>query len=181
MSFSFTPENLTKAKAHLAKYPADKAQSAVLPLLDLAQRQNGGWLSQACLEYVGAFLSMPAIRVHEVASFYTLFNLRPVGTYHVQLCGTTPCMLCGCEDIKQTMEQTLGITCGETTPDGLFTLTEVECLGACVNAPVAQINDTYVEHLTPQRVHEILTNLKAGKPLENASPIKEPAGGTANA
>jgi NADH-quinone oxidoreductase subunit E len=142
-NFFFTPENLAAAKKIIAKYPAGKQASAVLPLLDMAQRQAGGWLPRAAIAYVAELLEMPAIRAFEVASFYTMFNLEPVGKYLVQLCRTTPCWLKGGEAIALACEEKLGIKLGETTPDGLFTLKEVECLGACVNAPVMQINDDY--------------------------------------
>ncbi len=162
-NFFFTPENLAAAKKIIAKYPAGKQASAVLPLLDMAQRQAGGWLPRAAIAYVAELLEMPAIRAFEVASFYTMFNLEPVGKYLVQLCRTTPCWLKGGEAIARACEEKLGIKLGETTPDGLFTLKEVECLGACVNAPVMQINDDYYENLTPESVKVILSELAAGR------------------
>jgi NADH-quinone oxidoreductase subunit E len=158
--FTFTPENLKKVEACLAKYPADRQTSAVLPILDLAQRQCGGWLPKDALEEVANILHMPFIRVHEVASFYSMFNLKPVGKLHVQVCGTTPCWLKGAEEIKSTCEGHLGIQTGQTTPDGVFTLSEVECLGACINAPVVQIQDDYYENLTQETIVETLKKLR---------------------
>ena len=136
----------------------------MIPLLDLAQRQHGGWLPLTAMHKVAQICEVAPVRVYEVASFYTMFNRNPVGKYFLQLCGTTPCMICGSEDIKKTIEQYLGIKNGETTPDGLFTLLEVECLGACANAPMIQMNDDYYECLTPQTTIELLEACKAGKP-----------------
>lgn len=163
-TFSFTPENQKKIEFHISKYPQGRQASAILPILDLAQRQCGGWLPQAALEAVAQLLNMPSIRVFEVASFYTMFNLKPVGEHHVQICTTTPCWLRGSEDIRKTCEKTLGIQVGEVTPDGKFSLTEVECLGACVNAPMVQINDDYYEDLTPDLTKELLHDLAKRKP-----------------
>lgn len=161
--FSFTPENAEKAKAHIAKYPPGRQASAVLPLLDLAQRQNGGWVSREVMDYLAELLDMAPIRVYEVATFYSMLNLEPVGKYLVQLCRTTPCWLCGGNGIRDAAKEFLGIEVGGTTEDGLFTLVEVECLGACVNAPMVQINDDYYEDLTPSRMTEILAMLKRGE------------------
>jgi NADH-quinone oxidoreductase subunit E len=169
MVFAFTKENLSKIENILKKYPEERQASAVLPLLDLAQRQNDGWLSPDSIEAVAKFLNMPVIRVFEVASFYSMFNLKPIGKYHVQVCGTTPCMLCDAEDILNTCKSELGIKTGETTTDGMFTLSEVECLGACVNAPVMQINDDFYEDLSSDTVKSILKNLKNGKKSKTGS------------
>ena len=158
-TFSFNKENLSLAKAIIKKYPEGRERSAVLPLLDMAQRQNGGWLSVDVMEYVADMIDTPYIRVYEVATFYSMFNLKPVGKYHIQICGTTPCWLRGAEDIKHACEKSLKIKCKETTKDGLFTLSEVECLGACVNAPVVQINDDYYEDLTPDSMNVLLKKL----------------------
>lgn len=162
-NFFFTPENLAEAKKIMAKYPAGKQESAMLPLLDLAQRQNGNWLSRAAVVYVAELLDVPGIRAFEVATFYTMFNLEPVGKYLIQLCRTTPCWLAGGQAIAEACKVRLGIDIGETTPDGLFTLKEVECLGACVNAPVIQINDDYYEDLTPDSVVKIIDMLSKGE------------------
>ena len=147
----------------LAKYPSNYKQSGIIPLLDLAQRQNGGWLPVAAMDKVAAIVEVAPARVYEVASFYTMFNRTKVGKYFIQLCGTTPCMICGSEDIKQTIEKHLGIKNGQTTKDGLFTLLEVECLGACANAPMVQLNDDYYECLTPATTIELIEACKAGK------------------
>lgn len=159
-TFSFNKENLARAKVIVKKYPEGRQKSAILPLLDMAQRQNGGWLGVEVIEYVAAMLEMPYIRAYEVATFYSMFNLKRVGKYHVQICGTTPCWLRGAEDIKHVCEKTLKIKCKETTQDGLFTLSEVECLGACVDAPVVQINDDYYENLAPDSIEKLLKRLK---------------------
>jgi NADH-quinone oxidoreductase subunit E len=159
LSFTFTPENQKKADAYIKRYPKGRQASAVLPLLDLAQRQSGGWLPQNALEGIANMLEMPFIKVLEVASFYTMFNLKPVGTYHLQVCGTTPCWLKGAEDLKKACEHHLKIKTGETTKDQKFTLREVECLGACINAPVVQINDDYYENLSPESIVKLLKNL----------------------
>ena len=168
-SFTFTPDNLARAEKIIAKYPVGRQQSAVIPLLDIAQRQNDNWLPQAAMDYVGSMLDMPPIRVYEVASFYTMFNLKPVGENFVQVCTTTPCWLRGSADIVSTCKKKLGIGIGETTADGKFTLTEVECLGACVNAPMVQINDDFYEDLTPELMEKVIDTLKAGKKPEVGS------------
>ena len=169
MAFTFSKENLSKIEDILKKYPEGKQASAVLPLLDLAQRQNENWLSPQAIEAVAAFLGMPEIRVYEVASFYSMYNLKPVGKYHIQVCGTTPCMLCGAEEILKTCQDELKISKGQTTADGMFTLSEVECLGACVNAPMIQINDNTYEDLSYDSVKRILKDLKAGKEPKTGS------------
>ena len=162
-NFEFTVENLDRAKAHIAKYPAGRQASAVLPLLDLAQRQHGGWLPRAAMDRVAEMLGMAPIRVYEVATFYTMFNLRPVGRYLLQACTTTPCWLRGSEQVVGTCERKLGISLGGTTPDGLFTLVEVECLGACVNAPILQVNDDFYEDLDGRTTEALLDALRSGK------------------
>lgn len=161
--FDFTPENYERVQHVLGKYPVNYKRAAMIPLLDLAQRQNGGWLPLAAMHKVAQICEVPPVRVYEVASFYTMFNRNPVGKYFIQLCGTTPCMICGSEDIKQTIEKHLGIKNGETTKDGLFTLLEVECLGACANAPMIQMNDDYYECLTPETIIQLLDACKEGK------------------
>ena len=137
-----------------------------MPLLYLAQNQNSGWLSQAVIEYVADYLSMSSIKVFEVATFYTMYNLSPVGKNHIQLCRTTPCWLRGSNNISQAICEHLLIKNGETTQDGMFTLTEVECLGACVNAPMLQINDDYFEDLDSQKLEKIIDQINNNqKPL----------------
>jgi len=180
-SFDFTPENRERAKAHIAKYPAGRQASAVLPLLDLAQRQHGGWLPRAAMDRVAELLGMAPIRVYEVATFYTMLNLRPVGRYLLQACTTTPCWLRGSEQVVSVCEEKLGISVGGTTPDGLFTLVEVECLGACVNAPILQVNDDFYEDLDGPATEALLDALRDGKPPTPGSVIgrhgSEPIGG----
>ena len=170
-SFAFTPENLRLAEAHIAKYPHGRQASAVLPLLDLAQRQSGGWLPRAAMDCVANLLGMAPIRVYEVASFYTMLNLRSVGRYLLQACTTTPCWLRGSDDVVGACERKLGIDIGETTPDGLFTLVEVECLGACVNAPILQVNDDFYEDLDGPATEILLDALRAGSPPSPGSVI----------
>lgn len=169
MTFEFNAENQKKVKEILAKYPSDRAKSAVMPLLDLAQRQNQNWVSKDVIATIAAILKMPEIKVYEVASFYTMYNLKPVGKYLLQFCKTTPCMLRGIDKIIKDCEEKLGIEMDETTLDGLFTLKEVECLGACVNAPVVQINDDFAEDLTSENFLKILEDLKAGKAFKVGS------------
>ncbi|MFY9969314.1 MAG: NADH-quinone oxidoreductase subunit NuoE [Roseiarcus sp.] len=179
-SFGFTPENEAWAATEIAKYPAGRQASAVLALLWRAQAQSGYWLSKPAIEKVARMLDMPKIRVLEVATFYSMFNLAPVGRYYVQLCGTTPCMLRGAEDIKAVLRKRVGES-GHVTADGLFSWNEVECLGACCNAPMVQINDDYYEDLTPQSFSHLLDDLAAGRPVRTGSQIgrksSEPVGG----
>ena len=161
-SFAFTPQNLEWSKAQIAKYPPGRQQSAVIPLLWRAQQQAGGWLPQKAIEAVAEMLGMAKIRVLEVATFYTMFNLSPVGRHHVQFCGTTPCMLRGADQLKKVLHRKIGHE-NDVTADGTFSWTEVECLGACVNAPMVQINADYYEDLTPETLTRILDDLAAGK------------------
>ena len=167
-AFAWTAENQKKAAEILGRYPKGREQSASLPLLDLAQRQVGadtntqGWLPVPVIEFVARIIGVPYMRVYEVATFYTMFNMAPVGRYHVQVCGTTPCMLAGSDDVLAACKSR-GLSKGHTTPDGLFTLTEVECLGACANAPMVQINDDNYEDLDYDRTTAILELLAQGK------------------
>jgi NADH-quinone oxidoreductase subunit E len=167
--FAFTPENKALAEKMIAKYPAGRQASAVVPLLDLAQRQVGGWLPRAAMDYVAAVLDMAPIRVYEVATFYSMFNLKPVGKYLLQVCRTTPCWLRGADQLTETCQRNLGIGLKETTPDGKFTLVEVECLGTCVNAPVVQINDDFYEDLDPAKMEKLLDALAKGMPVTPGS------------
>lgn len=190
-SFEFTAENFDRAEAHIAKYPPGRQASAVLPLLWIAQEQCGGWLPRAAMDYVARILEMAPIRVYEVATFYTMFNLRPVGRYLLQVCTTTPCWLRGSDAVVEACERKLGITVGGTTPDGLFTLVEVECLGACVNAPILQVNDDFYEDLDGLATESLLDALREGKapspgsligrqgsePVTGRTTLIEPAGG----
>ena len=161
--FEFSEINLKRAGDIIAKYPAGRERSAILPLLDIAQRQAGGWLSNEVIEYVADLIRIPYIRALEIASFYTMFNLKPVGKHHIQVCTTTPCWLRGSDDVLSSCKNELKIEVGETTGDGMFTLSEVECLGACINAPMMQINDDYFEDLTPESTIKIIKNLKKEK------------------
>ena len=162
-AFAFTPEHEQRADAIVARYPEGRQASAVIALLDLAQRQSSNWLSPEAIEYVANRLDMAPIRVHEVATFYTMFNLKPVGRHLIQICRTTPCWLRGADDLTRACLDKVGTKLKETSADGDFTVVEVECLGACANAPMAQINDLYYEDLTPERMIEIMDDLKAGK------------------
>jgi NADH-quinone oxidoreductase subunit E len=160
-SFAFKPETEPTIAFWLGKYPEDKKRSAVIPLLWLAQKDNAGWLSEPAMREVADRLEMPYIRVYEVATFYTMFRLQPVGKHHIQLCGTTPCMLRGANDLKEVCAKKIGKPM-HVTDDGRLSWEEVECLGACVNAPMAQINDYYYEDLTPESFEEILNKLGNG-------------------
>lgn len=167
-SFAFTPENMVEANTIIAKFPAGRQQSAVLPLLALAQKQNDNWLPKVAMDYVASMLGMPPVRVYEVASFYTMYNLEPVGEHFVQVCTTTPCWLRGSDDIISACEKRLGVKIGDTTSDGKFTLREVECLGACVNAPMVQVTsyggeDHYYEDLTQKSVVQVIDSLAIGE------------------
>lgn len=167
-AFAWSPENAEKAREILGRYPAGRQQSCTIPFLDLAQRQVGaetntqGWLPIPVIEFVARELGLPYIRVFEVATFYTMFNLVPVGRYHVQVCGTTPCMLRGSDDVMAACKAR-GMKKGHTTEDGLFTLTEVECMGNCSSAPMVQINDDNYEDLTYDRTLAILDALAKGE------------------
>lgn len=179
--FSFNAENIARAKIIMAKYPKGRQQSAVMPLLTLAQKQNGNWLSKAAMDHVAEVLSMPPVRVYEVASFYTMYNLSPVGKHVIEVCTTTPCWLRGSDDIVNACKKRLGVDLGETTKDGQFTLREVECLGACVNAPMCSIDDHYYEDLNKESMTNIIDALARGeKPKpgpQSGRKSSEPAGG----
>ena len=176
-SFEFNKANQKRIEEIIALYPKGRQQSAVMPLLDLAQRQvgeegakanppapapakaGGGWIPRAAMDRIAEILDMTPVKVYEVATFYSMYNLEPVGKHLVQVCTTTPCWLCGSDDIVKTATKKLGVGVGETTKDGKFTLVEVECLGACVNAPVVQVNDDYYEDLTAETMGELLDTL----------------------
>jgi NADH dehydrogenase (ubiquinone) flavoprotein 2 len=162
-SFAFTAENRARADRYIARYPAGRQASAVLALLDLAQRQNDGWLSRAAMDHVADILEMAPIRVYEIGTFYSMFNLKPVGRHHIQVCRTTPCWLRGADDLTATCKKKLGIGLKERTADGMFSLVEVECLGACVNAPVVQVNDDFYEDIDPARLEALLDALARGE------------------
>lgn len=167
-SFDFTPENKAWLEKQIAKYPDGRQASAVVPALWQAQKQNNYWLPQKAIEKVAELLDMPKIRVLEVATFYTMFNLEPVGKYYVQLCGTTPCMLCGSDDLIKVLERRVGPQL-KVTADGMFSWLEVECLGACCNAPMVQINDDFYEDLTAENFEKLLDDLAAGRPVKTGS------------
>jgi NADH-quinone oxidoreductase subunit E len=179
-SFEFTPENLAWLDAQFAKYPPGRQASAVIPALWQAQKQHAYWLPQKAIEKVADLLDMPYIRVLEIATFYTMFNLSPVGKFYVQLCGTTPCMLRGADEIIRICQERIGPQ-GQVTSDGLFSWLEVECLGACCNAPMVQINDDYYEDLNAENFTRLLDDLAAGRPVKIGSQTgrlgSEPQGG----
>jgi NADH-quinone oxidoreductase E subunit len=158
-SFEFTPENLETAKRIIAKYPDGRQASAVLPLLYVAQRQHQNWVPRAAMDYIAEMLGMAPIRVYEVATFYTMFHLKPVGKYLLQACTTTPCWLRGSDQVVETCKRKLGIGIGGSTPDGKFSLIEVECLGACVNAPILQVNDDFYEDMDAALTEKLLDAL----------------------
>ena len=180
-NFEFNTSSLDAANKIVSKYPEGKQQSAVMALLYIAQRQNANWIPLAAMKYIAKFLDMPYIKVYEVATFYTMYNLKPVGRLHVQVCTNLPCWLRGSDHVVDACKQKLGIGFGETTADGEFTLTEVECLGACVNAPMLQINDDYYEDLDATSTKTILTQLELGGTPKPGSQIGrkscEPIGG----
>ena len=185
--FAWSKDNAKQAKVIVARYPEGRQRSAVMPLLDLAQRQVGaetntqGWLPIPVMEYIAQYLDMPAIRVVEVATFYFMYNLVPVGKFHVQVCGTTPCMLRGSDEIMAACKKR-GMSKGHISDDGLWTLTEVECMGNCASAPMVQINDDNYEDLTPESLNAVLDALAAGKTPKAGTQLKgrhtvEPLGG----
>jgi len=179
--FDFTDENVKLSKQIISKYPPNYEKSAVMPLLDLAQRQCNGWLPLSAMNKVAKILNIPPMDVYEVASFYTMYNRSPIGKHHVQVCTTTPCMLRGAYEILETCKRYLGIEVGETTADGNFTLGEVECAGACVNAPMLSVGDDYYEDLTPDSTITILEAFKKGQNPkagpQNGRRTCEPLGG----
>lgn len=179
----FTFKSKKKVKDILANYPSNQARSGIMPLLDLAQRQigaegvkakkpYGGWIPRAAMDHIAEVVGEPPMKVYEVATFYSMYNLAPVGKFLVQFCTTTPCWLCGSTQILEAAEKHLKVKIGESTKDGLFTLMEVECLGACVNGPMIQINDDYYEDLTAETVVTLLKQLAGGKKVTVGSQTK---------
>lgn len=162
-SFAFAPESQEEIGRILKRYPADRKASAVLPLLHLAQKQHGGWLPRAALDHVADLLAMPRIKVYEVATFYDMYNLVPVGRVQVRVCTTTPCWLCGSDEVVRACRDELGCDVGESTEDGRFFLREFECLGACANAPVLWVDDDFYEDLDYERTRAVLAALKRGE------------------
>ena len=163
-AFAFTAESEAEIKQQLAKYPDGRQASAVKSLLYIAQRQHDNWIPMKAIEAIAERLDMPEMRVLEVASFYTMFNLKPVGKWYLQVCGTTPCMLRGSDDVSRCIKDKLNITSGQTSDCGKFSLLEVECLGACVNAPILQVNDDFYEDMDYQSTADMLTALEADNP-----------------
>ncbi len=180
--FAFGMEAKSLIPGILQRYPDQNQHSAVMPLLTLAQQQHGGWLPRAAMDHVAELLDMPRMRVYEVASFYSMYNLRPVGRQHVEVCTTTPCWLRGSGEIMQRCQHVLGLAVGGVSHDGAFGLSEVECLGACVNAPVVKINQEYYEDLTPDNIEEILRGFEHGNMVDpgpqsarhSSEPLKTP-------
>ena len=170
-AFEWSETNYSKVQNIIKIYPAGKQQSAVIPLLDLAQRQNEGWLSKNTIEKVAENLSMSYIRVLEIATFYSMFNLEPVGKNFVQICRTTPCWLRGSDKLTKAAKEFSGCDLGETTNDKIFTFVEVECLGACCNAPMVQINDDYYEDLDEDTFKKILLDIKNNTQIKKGSQI----------
>ena len=179
-SFAFTQENMDWAATQIAKYPEGRQASAILPLLWQAQKQGGGWLSEPAIRFVADMLGMAYIRALEVATFYSMFNLSPVGEFFVQLCGTTPCWLRGADDLKAVCRRQIGEP-GDVSGDGKLSWIEVECLGACVNAPMVQINDDFYEDLTADTFERLLEDLRHGRDVvtgpQNGRQASAPDGG----
>ena len=167
--FKFSENAEKNIKNILKKYPENRKASAVMPLLDIAQRESGGWLPLPAIEEVAKYLGMANIRVLEIASFYSMYNLKPVGKWHLQICQTTPCWLCGSDEVLKAIFDEIKIKANETSDDKLFTLTAVECLGACVNAPILQVNDDYFEDLDYKATVKLLNSLKRNKPINIGS------------
>lgn len=169
--FSFTAENLREAKVVLKRYPKDYPEGALMPLLTLAQKQSQGWLPKKAIEYIASFLKVSEIKVLEIATFYSMYNLSPVGKNHIEVCTTTPCMLRGSDNILKVCEKFLNINSGGVTNDRRFSLTEVECLGACVNAPVIKIDQDYFEDLDSKSTLNLLNGLSENKTIKKGSQI----------
>ena len=166
LEFNFSSENLTKAKKIIKMYPSNFKESSIMPLLSIAQEQNHGWLPKKAIEYVSNFIEVPEIKVLEIATFYSMYNLSPVGKFHIEVCTTTPCMLRGSDHMLDLCKKKFGLEIGEITEDGLFSLGRVECLGACVNAPVVKINENYYEDLDSESLDNLLNSLKMNKKVK---------------
>jgi len=167
MTIKFSEEKLNAVKELIARYPEGKQKSALLPLLHMAQDEFGGWLDVPVMDYVAELLSIEPIEVYEVATFYSMFNMKPVGKYMFEVCQTGPCMVNGSDDIIDYIKNKLGITVGQTTPDGMFTLKLVECLGACGYAPMMQLGKTYREHLTKEKIDRIIDECRKNASVNN--------------
>ena len=166
LAFNFNSENLARAKKIIKMYPSNFKESSIMPLLSIAQSQNHGWLPKKAIEYVSNFIEVPEIKVLEIATFYSMYNLSPVGKFHIEVCTTTPCMLRGSDSMIDLCKKKLGLKIGEITEDGLFSLGRVECLGACVNAPVVKINENYYEDLDSESLNKLLDSLKMNKKVK---------------
>ena len=166
LAFNFNSENLARAKQIIKMYPSNFKESSIMPLLSIAQSQNHGWLPKKAIEYVSNFIEVPEIKVLEIATFYSMYNLSPVGKFHIEVCTTTPCMLRGSDSMIDLCKKKLGLKIGEITEDGLFSLGRVECLGACVNAPVVKINENYYEDLDSESLNKLLDSLKMNKKVK---------------
>ena len=168
-NFEFNSKNLDEAQKEIKKYPEGKQQSAVMPLLYLAQKQNDNWIPLSAMKYIANLLSMPYIKVYEVATFYSMYNLSPVGKFHIEVCTTTPCMLRGSDPMLDLCKKKFGLEIGGITEDGLFSLGRVECLGACVNAPVVKINENYYEDLDLNSTDKLINNITNKKKIKIGS------------
>ncbi len=166
LAFNFNSENLARAKKIIKMYPSNFKESSIMPLLSIAQSQNHGWLPKKAIEYVSNFIEVPEIKVLEIATFYSMYNLSPVGKFHIEVCTTTPCMLRGSDSMIDLCKKKFGLKIGEITEDGLFSLGRVECLGACVNAPVVKINENYYEDLDSESLNKLLDSLKMNKKVK---------------
>ena len=164
--FSFNNNNLAKAKNILKMYPSNFKESAIMPLLSIAQNQNNGWLPKKAIEYISGLINVPEIKVLELATFYSMYNLSPVGKFHIEVCTTTPCMLRGSDSMLNLCKKKLGIDVGQITNDKLFSLGKVECLGACVNAPVVKVNEDYFEDLNSQTLDTLINNFANNRKVE---------------
>ena len=162
-NFSFSSENIAKAKDIVKMYPKNYRESSIMPLLSMAQSQNDGWLPKKAIEYVSNFLNVPEMKVLEIATFYSMYNLSPVGKHHIEICTTSPCMLRGSDNLLEKLKNWIGINTGEITDDNKFSLNRVECLGACVNAPVVKINENYYEDLDLQSFEKLINKLSNNK------------------
>lgn len=165
-NFSFSKENLLKSKKIIKMYPSNFKESSIMPLLSLAQGQNNGWLPKKAIEYVSEYIGVAEIKVLEIATFYSMYNLSPVGKYHIEVCTTTPCMLRGSDSMLNLCKKKLGIGLGEVSKDKNFSLGKVECLGACVNAPVVKINDDYYEDLNSQTLNKLIESISKDKKVK---------------
>ncbi len=170
--FSFNKDNLLKAKNILKIYPSNYKESSIMPLLSIAQIQNKGWLPKKAIEYVSKFINVPEIKVLEIATFYSMYNLSPVGKFHIEVCTTTPCMLRGSDSMLNLCKKKLGLEIGEVSKDGQFSLSHVECLGACVNAPVVKINENYYEDLDSQSLDTLINKFQFNKPVKHGPQSK---------